>query len=252
MKMRSSLTIRVVHPPTQEDPFLVVEKPSSLPSSPLFEGQDSALTQAVRLFPQLDAVRGKKAVERGLLHRLDTAARGLLLIAATQHSYDVLSAAQSRGEFCKSYSAHCSFLPKEKRAVMQGFPPPPVDITREAVTSCGVNITLCSRFRHWGANGRWSRPVTERSGSAALKKCSPVLYETLISLRSASGEILADCSIARGFKHQVRCHLAWLGFPVAGDELYNPLDGAGGQLAFCATTVSFPHPITGQPVVITL
>ena len=248
----SSMDIRVVHPPSQEDPFLVVEKPSFLPSAPLFEGQESALTQAVRLFPQLDCVRGKKTVERGLLHRLDTTAHGLLLIAATQHSYDELSASQARGDFCKGYRAHCRFLPKDERGKLEGFPPPAVDIPLECLQDEPVRVCVSSRFRHWGTNGSQSRPVTEGSGKAALKKCNPVLYETLISLRVASGEILADCSIARGFKHQVRCHLAWLGFPVAGDELYNPLNGAERELAFCATTLSFPHPITGKPVVITL
>ena len=252
MKMSFSLTIRVVHPPSQEDPFLVVDKPSCLPSAPLFDGQDSALTQAVRLFPQLNGVVGKKAVERGLLHRLDTAARGLLLIAATQHSYDALSASQVRGEFCKGYSARCRFLPKDERGVMQGFPPAPFEIPLECLQDEPVRVCVCSRFRHWGANGSQSRPVTDLSGKAAIKKSSPVVYETLMSLRCASGEILADCSIARGFKHQVRCHLAWLGFPVAGDELYCPEASAGETLEFCATTLRFPHPLTGQQVVITL
>jgi 23S rRNA-/tRNA-specific pseudouridylate synthase len=28
------------------------------------------------------------------------------------------------------------------------------------------------------------------------------------------------CRITEGFRHQVRCHLAWVGLPVVGDETY--------------------------------
>ena len=244
--------IRVVRAPSKEDPFLVIEKPSGLPSAPLFEGQDSALTQAVKIFPQLAAVRGKKAVERGLLHRIDTLSQGFLLIAATQQSYEALSLAQSRGEFSKGYKARCRFLPKDERGALLGFPPPPADITLEAVLANTVSLRVCSRFRHWGAKGSQVRPVTEHSGKAALKKSSPVVYETLISLSEKADEILADCSITKGFKHQVRCHLAWLGFPVLADELYCPNAAVGEALSFCASSLSFPHPVTGQQVLITL
>ena len=251
MSKASDLLIRVVHPPTDEDPFLVLDKPRGLPSAALFEGQESALTQALRLYPAVDAVRGKKSVERGLLHRLDTSAHGLLLIAATQQSYDALSLAQSQGRFSKGYTAHCFLLSQKEREVRQGFPPAPLDISPDELTAVAKKWTVVSAFRHYGKKGFLSRPVTPLSGAAALKKSRPVMYETDVSLRRLGDEILADCTITKGFKHQVRCHLAWLGFPVAGDELYGSVSSSE-PLAFCATSLCFPHPITGEQVLITL
>lgn len=247
----SDLLIRVVHPPTDEDPFLLIDKPRGLPSAPLFEGQESALTQALRLYPAVDAVRGKKSVERGLLHRLDTGAHGLLLIAATQQSYDALSLAQDQGRFSKGYTARCFLLPQKERGMRQGFPPAPFDIAPDALTGVAKKWSVVSAFRHYGKKGFLSRPVTASSGAAAIKKSRPVVYQTDVSLRRLGDEILADCTITKGFKHQVRCHLAWLGFPVKGDELYGSAS-SGERLEFCASSVCFPHPITGKQVLITL
>jgi 23S rRNA pseudouridine1911/1915/1917 synthase len=52
--------------------------------------------------------------------------------------------------------------------------------------------------------------------------------------------------LRRGFRHQIRCHLAWIGFPVVNDPLYG-LGDDGGFLALRATGLSFVDPKTGEP-----
>ena len=48
------------------------------------------------------------------------------------------------------------------------------------------------------------------------------MYSTEISgLKKCGSFFRARCSIKNGFRHQVRCHLAWCGFPVIYDALYN-------------------------------
>ena len=46
-------------------------------------------------------VRGKKEIEAGLLHRLDTDTRGLVLFAKDQAVYDFLAARQEAGQMIK-------------------------------------------------------------------------------------------------------------------------------------------------------
>ena len=83
--------IEIVHPPKDNEPFLVINKPAGLPSAPLSpDDKKNAFSQSATQFPQLLEVRGRKEIEHGLLHRLDTQTSGLLLIAATQECYDFL------------------------------------------------------------------------------------------------------------------------------------------------------------------
>ncbi|UKI54519.1 MAG: hypothetical protein L6V90_07365 [Treponema succinifaciens] len=59
-------------------------------------------------------------------------------------------------------------------------------------------------------------------------------------------KFFAKCSIKEGYRHQVRSHLAWLGFPVRGDKLYNPLCSQNEEMQFFADCLKFPHPLTGK------
>ena len=239
--------IRILCAPSQDNPFLVVDKPSGLPSAPLREGEDSALTQAMALFPEISHVEGRKAVERGLVHRIDTATRGCVLIATTQDSYDHFLRIQAEGGFVKQYRAVVDHVSVQDMS-NAGFPPPPVDLQKIGV---GVPFTVQSCFRGYGAKSHAVRPVTEQSGRAALKKGGNVVYGTQIVLQDADTVL---CRIAAGYRHQVRCHLAWLTIPVRNDPVYNPLcTGRSGEiLDFTAISLEFTHPLTGAPVTVSL
>ena len=231
-----SRTIRIIHGPTEAEPFVVVDKPAGLPSAPLRDGDDSALTQAVALFPDIADVAGRKPVEKGLLHRIDTATRGLLLIAATDEACAFLAGAQERGQFQKWYRATVDHVPDAAER-LGGFPAPPFTGSSRFGQD---TIVIQSRFRAYGKNGRAVRPVSEQSGRAACKKSGNTLYRTEVTVRDESSVI---CTIRAGYRHQVRCHLAWLGLPVRNDPLYNPFaHETAGELAFTAYKIAFPHP----------
>jgi 23S rRNA pseudouridine1911/1915/1917 synthase len=55
----------------------------------------------------------------------------------------------------------------------------------------------------------------------------------------------AGLSLARGFRHQLRCHLAWIGLPIRGDALYG--GGGTGPLALKAQGLAFFDPLDGRP-----
>ena len=230
--------ISIIHAPSVEEPFLLVNKPSGLASAPLREGDDSAVTRLLPDFPAIARVRGRKAVEGGLVHRLDTQTSGLLLIAASQDFYDRIIAEQEAGKFIKTYTAVCDNARSIPPA--EGFPPRPPFAEQGATGGRSYSLRVESRFRSWGPHGREVRPVSESSGPGAVKKASPGLYRTELSLEPyEDGTVSATCRIARGYRHQVRCHLAWLGFPVKGDVLYNPAAKAGDALCFHATGLAF-------------
>ncbi len=240
--------------PSNDSPFLVVFKPAGLPSAPLFEGDESILTEAIRLYPEILMVHGKKEVEHGLIHRIDTETAGLVLIATSQEAYDNLIQSQQCGKFEKWYRAEVEHIP-DCAGILAGFPPAPANF--HFMSESEENLFIVeSSFRAFGQKGREVRPVTEGSGRAALKKGGAAIYKTEISLEA---ENLAICHITTGYRHQVRCHLAWCGFPVKGDKIYNPncrenqsdekSCPKSHEMKFSAFKISFPHPLSQIPLV---
>jgi len=227
--MNSEITI--IHEPTSKEPFVVLDKPSGLASAPLYEGDNSAYTQAASIFGDLYKVKGKKDIEHGLLHRIDTQTRGLLLIAANQEFYDYMSKVQNDGFFVKEYRADCQQC--NTLSLLEGFAPCDKNYSSSELSN---GIEVQSFFRPYGLKNCGVRPVTNNSGRAALKKSSPVIYNTKIKILDNH----AICSIKKGYRHQVRCHLAWIGYPILGDSLYNPLYQDGQKLKFEASAFSFP------------
>ena len=227
--------IEILKKPSVEKPFLIIYKPKGLPSAPLYSDDfDNALAQAIKEFPALAEVKGRKEIEHGLLHRLDNATDGLLIIAASQECYDFLIAEQEAERITKTYTAECDII-KNNAKLLGGFPP---DIpTLSQVTSY---------FRPYGQGRKEVRPVTEKSGKAALSKLGKTkLYTTRIQIKKISEtKASAICKITSGYRHQVRCHLAWAGFPVCGDSLYNSESKkkAENLLKFSATSISFEYP----------
>ena len=107
---------------TRDEPYLIINKPSGLPSAPLNENdRNNAFSIAAELFPELLNVTGRKEIEHGLLHRIDTETSGLLIIAATQDSYENLLQLQKENKIKKYYSA-LSNVDYENINKLGGFP----------------------------------------------------------------------------------------------------------------------------------
>lgn len=224
--------------------YLVVYKPRGLHSAPLREGEASTLLAwCAAAHPEVLLPRGRKAVEGGLLHRLDGDTAGLVLFARTQEACDELLRQQELGLFRKEYEAACSDL-RSRPASAPGFPPRPAAVP--------APFEIRSAFRPWGPGRKAVRPVPAegpRPASAkevALDRGSP--YATrVLALEAGAGRAVVRAELARGFRHQVRCHLAWLGLPIVGDCLYGPPD-AEGPLGLEAVALSFLDPEGGGPV----
>lgn len=227
--------IKILHYPTEQEPFVVVDKPSGLPSAPLsYDDGNNVVHLISRQFPAVLRVNGRKEIEKGLFHRLDTKTSGLLLLCTTQKFYDHLLEMQNQGLFEKAYTAFCNV--QNTNDVLQGFPLKPFE-----QISFGKEFCVTSFFRKFGENGSAVRPVTICSGKAALRKMGKSKeYSTFITMEKCCEKIFSKCRIHQGFRHQVRCHLSWCGFPVEGDFLYNVNAKEGDSFSFFATSLDFP------------
>jgi 23S rRNA pseudouridine1911/1915/1917 synthase len=222
--------------------FLVVYKPPLMHSAPLGEG-DSLLGWCAGRYPETLTPRGLLPREGGLLHRLDYGTWGLVLLARTQEALEALQEQQRRGRFVKEYGVLASPVPQ---ALLPGFPP------AEPPPFAALPCVVASGFRAYGPGRKAVRPVIPAGGAptkrrrVALDQGRP--YKTEILERKSAGDALYfRVRIGRAFRHQIRCHLSWLGYPVLGDGLYGPAGGDGDRpLMLKAQGLSFPDPFSGE------
>ena len=242
--------------------FVVAVKKAGVHSAPLkADDTDSALSFVAQDFPQVLTVQGKKAVEGGLIHRIDYDTAGLLLFALNQDFYNHMMACQDEGLFKKGYRAYCHYQ-ENCTELLGGFPPGPVSLNFSADHQA---CTVESSFRAFGPGRKQVRPVTEQSGKFSQRKArgnkqgSSPIYSTELSItKTHEKNFVVEASITKGYRHQVRCHLAWCNLPILADPLYNPTQNplfqvypdssltnvatekSSQQMQFFATSLSFP------------
>ena len=235
----------------EEKDYLVVYKPPRMHSAPLVKsmGNDTLLQWCIEKFPEIADLPGRKAGEGGLLHRLDYETQGLVLILRTKPGMDALLGQQREGKIIKGYSA----LVSESHTLLPGFPLErpelPPSVLSGDYNSAGL-FWIKSAFRPYGPGRKAVRPVLFETlpGENKLKRYSTEILEfqhpsiSVVSMGVASLRL----RILEGFRHQIRCHLAWLLLPILNDGVYGGSVYGKGYLALRANSLSFSDPSTGQ------
>ena len=210
------LAQRIVH---EDDRVIVIDKPAGLAVHG-GSGVSLGCIEALRaLRPEL------KTLE--LVHRLDRATSGCLLVAKKRSALHRLHELLRAGQVDKRYLALVKGVWRESQAEVDA----PL-LTQRA--------------------GGEARVKVDAAGKAA---------KTTFRLIEAAGSVasLLEASIATGRTHQIRVHAAHLGHPVAGDERYGDaefnarLAGYGlGRMFLHALQIAFVWPDTGEPFVATV
>jgi 23S rRNA pseudouridine1911/1915/1917 synthase len=235
-------------PPRMHSVFLKKQESS--------EGREETLFDwCSRFYPEVAGVKGRNPWEGGIVHRLDYETEGLVLFARTQTALDSFLTQQQEGKFSKIYAA----LSGGVHAALPGYPPRPLTPSPDSP------VIIESGFRPYGPGRKAVRPVINPSPEKN--------YRTgILSMEDHEGVTLFEVWIQRGFRHQIRCHLAWLGYPLVNDPLYGgitsgvyePLNGIGRDqtrnkpsndggypreqmfLALRAQGISFNDPLSGE------
>jgi 23S rRNA pseudouridine1911/1915/1917 synthase len=180
-----------------------------------------------------------------IMHRLDFETHGLVLFAKNKTSYEFFKVLQDNGEFIKEYSAVCKKT--DVSVQLTGFP----DYKNKndnSLETARTPFAIESYFRPFGPGRKLVRPVIEdgkKHKEIAADKGG--FYKTEIT--SINGNIF-NARIKRGFRHQIRCHLCWSGFPILNDPLYSYPEGDAvsptGELALRAYALFFDDPASGK------
>ncbi len=101
-----------------------------------------------------------------------------------------------------------------------------------------------------GVENAKRRGAPQRRYATYLLEAEGLRYNVGNNLREDLKAALAlRVRLFRGFRHQIRAQLSWIGLPLVGDTLYG--GAAAPRLMLHASRVSFWHPVTGTMTNIT-
>ena len=216
------LAIRIVH---ADQHVIVADKPAGMPSHPLKPGETGTAANAlVGRFPELaelwqqqrEGLAAPQLREGGLVHRLDTDTSGLLLAARTPAAYALLRAQFTARTVEKGYLALVAGEIHAGGEIALPLAHDPKDARR---------MTAISDPDY----------AAEHAARPAVTRFQP--------LERRGGFTLLEIEIPTGVMHQIRAHLAFIGHPLVGDELYGgPLLAGLGRHFLHAARLAFAHP----------
>jgi len=195
--------------PVMADEYvLVFDKPTGLLSVPgrLPENKDSLALRAQAQWP--DAL---------IVHRLDMATSGLIVMARGPEAHRFLSKAFAERRIAKRYVA---------------------EVAGQGMADSGeVALPLIADWPN-----RPRQKVDHETGKPSLTR-----YR-VISRQADRARVALEPVTGRS--HQLRVHMMAIGHPIIGDEFYAPqaIKAISPRLLLHAEYLAFPHPETGETV----
>jgi 23S rRNA pseudouridine1911/1915/1917 synthase len=202
VELGSVLVVRAPREPIQPDPslplkvlfesddFVIVDKPAGLPTAPLLRTETRSLAAALLArYPEMRGV-GFREREPGLVHRLDTETSGVVLAARQAAAFETARALFDSGSIDKRYLA-------------------------VVATGLGGEGEIQTRLGPDSADPRKVRVYDD--GDSSYAKLARTRYRLV---QTGSQFALVELVVERAFRHQIRAHLAHIGYPIAGDALY--------------------------------
>lgn len=199
----------------QDEDVAVVNKPQGMVVHPSAGHPDGTLVNAL-LYHLKDLSSINEVIRPGIVHRIDKDTSGLLMIAKNDVAHEALAKQLKDKTSLRKYIAlvHGN-IPHDKGTINAPIGRSKSDRKKQAVIEEGK-----SAVTHF--------TVLERFGEF-----------TLVELQLETGRT-----------HQIRVHMQYIGFPVAGDPVYGPRKTLAGNGQYLhAKLLGFKHPRTGEQMV---
>ena len=198
----------------EDNDIIVINKPKGMVVHPGNGNPEGTLANAVmaKCKGSLSGIGGE--IRPGIVHRLDKDTSGIIIVAKNDIAHLNLSEQIKNREVKKTYIALVRGNIKENEAT--------------------INMPI-------------GRSTKDRIKMAVSEKGKEAITHFKVQQRF-NGFTLIELQIDTGRTHQIRVHMAEIGYPVVGDGVYsngkNPF-GIVGQMLH-AYKLSFKHPVSGE------
>ncbi|WP_088007754.1 RluA family pseudouridine synthase [Indiicoccus explosivorum] len=190
----------------EDEHLLIACKPAGMPTHPNEPGQHGTCVNAV-----LGHIAESGGTYAEHIHRLDQGTSGLVLFAKHPIAKSILDRLLEEKQIQREYVAETEGVIRKNSGTITG---------------------AIGKDRH--------HPTRRRVSSSG--KPAVTHYEVLERGKNTTRLRLR---LDTGRTHQIRVHLASIGHPIAGDELYGATPAKGGY-RLCADRLSFEHPFTHE------
>lgn len=195
----------------EDEDIIVINKPAGMPVHPSLNNYTNSMANGLAWYYEQ---QGKPFIFR-CCNRLDRDTSGLTVVAKHLVSGSILSS-----------MVRCRKMHREYLAICRGHVTPSSGtISAPLARKPGTIIERTVDFEH---------------GETAVTHYQTVAFK--------NGHSLLSLRLETGRTHQIRIHMKHLGFPLIGDYLYNPDMEFIGRQALHSHRLSFPHPVTGEPM----
>lgn len=202
----------------EDNDIIVINKPKGMVVHPANGNPDGTLVNAVMAIckDSLSGIGGE--IRPGIVHRLDKDTSGVIIVAKNDKAHINLSEQIKNHEVEKTYIA-----------IVRGSIP-----ENEAT----INMPI-------------GRSTKDRKKMAVTKSGKNAVTHFKV-LKRHNNYTLVEVKIETGRTHQIRVHLAEIGFPIIGDTVYSNGKNEWGVEGQClhAKSIRFKHPITNKEMFI--
>lgn len=199
----------------QDQDVAVINKPQGMVVHPSAGHPNGTLVNAL-LYHMTDLSSINDVVRPGIVHRIDKDTSGLLMIAKNDHAHEALAKQLKDKTSLRKYVA-----------LVHG------NISHEKGT---INAPI-------------GRSKVNRKMQAVQEDGKPAVTHFTV-LERFDQFTLVELQLETGRTHQIRVHMQYIGFPLAGDPVYGPKKTLKGNGQFLhAKLLGFTHPTTGESMV---
>jgi 23S rRNA pseudouridine1911/1915/1917 synthase len=244
-----AIPLRVIY---EDDDIIVIDKPRNLVVHPAAGNWTGTLVNALiaHCGDSLSGIGGER--RPGIVHRLDKDTTGVMVVAKNDRAHQALAVqfadhGKTDESFERSYLALVWGAPDHPHGTVDK----PIDRHPKARDRMAVRQGGREAVTHWQVLERYAgKPGPRRVGRAGKPEKPQPPVASLVA-----------CRLETGRTHQIRVHLASIGHPVMGDQVYGggfrtktallPPEAQAalntlGRQALHAHILTLKHPATGE------